>query len=499
MVQQQPVRGLSTSPSIRLCIVDDDPTNLRLIEHFCRERDWELVLVDSADAALEAVESQRVDVLVTDLEMPGTSGEALLREVKRNAPHIPVLIMTSHASIEGAVDILQRGADDYLTKPVRREVFVHRIDLLVERVRLTQEILRLRSREASSLDAIIGQSQALRALKHQLPTVARTEVSVLVTGESGTGKELVARAVHQLSRRASGPFVTVNCGAIPENLLESELFGYRRGAFTDAHADTPGLVETAVGGRCFSTRSASSREVCKSSSLRFLELKEFKPVGSPDVRVADVRIVAATNQDLARAVGSGAFREDLYYRLAVMPLRLPPLRERKSDIPLLATHFVERLNQRFHKRLYLTPDALRWLEAQRWSGNVRELEHVLEKVAVIRDGVIRSDDLRPTTDTDGASRRRTPSPTTPFVTNDQPPREYRTEKAAVLGQFERDYLLRLLQTEKGHVSRAALRAGLDRKNLWQMMRRHEITAADFKPARSGPGPLRDCPSPEKCG
>jgi len=212
--------------------------------------------------------------------------------------------------------------------------------------------------------------------------------------------------------------------------------------------------------------------------LRFLELKEFKPVGAPDVRVADVRIVAATNQDLGRAIQSGAFREDLYYRLAVMPVRLPALRQRKSDIPILATHIVERLNARFQKKLYLTAGALRWLQSRDWPGNIRELEHTLEQAAVIGDGAVREEDLAPSDD----RTHRAPEPESSVAAN-PPLVAYRDAKAEVLARFEREYLARLLEAEKGHVSNAARRAGVDRKNLWQLMKRHGIRAAEFKPAR----------------
>jgi len=473
------VRGPDAPDVLRLCVVDDDPTNLRLIRHFCAGRaDLEVELLDSADRALERVEAQAVDLLVTDLQMPGLSGEQLLERIKARAPQVPVVIMTGFGSVEGAVEMLHRGADDYLTKPIRRETFLHRLNGVVERVQLARELERLRERPDGPLDPIIGQSAEIRALKHQLPTVARTEVSVLVTGESGTGKELVARAIHQLSRRAEGPFVTVNCAAIPENLLESELFGHRRGAFTDAHADSPGLVESASGGTLFLDEVGELARSVQVKLLRFLELKEFKPVGAPDVRVADVRIVAATNQDLGRAIQSGAFREDLYYRLAVMPVRLPALRQRKSDIPILATHIVERLNARFQKKLYLTAGALRWLQSRDWPGNIRELEHTLEQTAVIGDGAVREEDLAPSDD----RTHRAPEPESSVAAN-PPLVAYRDAKAEVLARFEREYLARLLEAEKGHVSNAARRAGVDRKNLWQLMKRHGIRAAEFKPAR----------------
>jgi len=472
------LRGRETTGQLQVCVVDDDATNLRLIEHFCAARaDLDLVLLEDGRAALKRIEQGDVDLLITDLQMPGVAGGELLDRVKDVAPHVPVLIMTGFGSIEGAVEMLHRGADDYLTKPIQKDTFLHRLDAVLQRVQLAREVERLRDRPQSPLAPLLGQSPEIRAIKHQLPTIARTEVSVLITGESGTGKELVARAIHELSRRATGPFVTINCAAIPENLIESELFGHRRGAFTDAHADTPGLVDSASGGTLFLDEVGDLARSVQVKLLRFLELKEFKPVGAPDVRVADVRIVAATNQDLGEAIGSGRFREDLYYRLAVMPVRLPPLRNRASDIPLLATRFVQRLNERFDKSLYLTSGALTWLASQPWPGNVRELEHVLEQTAVMRDGAVRSQDLSPTAD----ARLRAGPPPEPAMLEPLP--SFREAKADVVARFERAYLMRLLQLELGHLSNAARRAGLDRKNLWQLLKRHDLSAEDFKPAR----------------
>jgi DNA-binding NtrC family response regulator len=458
---------------ITVLIADDDKTNLFLLRVFCGDREGVHVeFASNGQEALELVESGRIDILITDLRMPVLSGDELLTSVKKSFPHIPVIIMTGYGSIEGAVEYLHRGADDYLTKPLTREVFLHRLERVVERVALTKEVQRLRdSRAASPIDQLIGRSPKMVQLKNQLPTLAQTEASIVIYGESGTGKEVVARSIHQLSKRRELPFVTVNCGALPETLLESELFGYRRGAFTDAHADTPGLVDSADTGTLFLDEIGEISLSVQVKLLRFLELKEYKPVGSPQSRIADVRIIAATNRDLKKAVEEKTFREDLYYRLNVVPVHLPPLEERHGDIALLASHFLERFNERGHRATF-TPEAFRKLEQYAWPGNIRELENKIEQLVVMATGgVVRGEDVNLS------------PPPDPVLTEGVG--TFRDEKAHLLGQFERDYVMRVLELERGHITNAARRAGLDRKNFWQLMKKHGIGADDFKhpPAR----------------
>jgi DNA-binding NtrC family response regulator len=449
---------------ITVLIADDDKTNLYLLKIFCRDRtDVTLEFASNGQEALELIELGRVDILITDLRMPVLSGDELLTTVKKSFPHIPVIIMTGYGSIEGAVDYLHRGADDYLTKPLTREVFIHRLERVMERVVLTKEVQRLRdSRVQSPIDQLIGRSPKMVSLKNQLPTLAQTEASVVIYGESGTGKEVVARTVHQLSKRAGRPFVTVNCGALPETLLESELFGYRRGAFTDAHADTPGLVDASDTGTLFLDEIGEISLSVQVKLLRFLELKEYKPVGSPQSRIADVRIIAATNRDLKKAVEEKVFREDLYYRLNVVPVQLPSLKERVGDIALLASHFLERFNDRSGKKIQFNPEVFRELESHTWPGNIRELENKIEQLVVMAaDGVVRAEDvnLRP------PDARLLP----------QNLGSFRDEKSSLVARFERDYVKAVLEMEHGHITNAAKRAGLDRKNFWQLMKKYKIS------------------------
>ena len=454
---------------ITVLIADDDKTNLYLLKIFCRDRtDVQLEFASNGQEALELIQLGRVDILITDLRMPVLSGDELLTSVKKSFPHIPVIIMTGYGSIEGAVDYLHRGADDYLTKPLTREVFIHRLERVMERVALTKEVQRLRdSRAQSPIEQLIGRSPKMVSLKSQLPTLALTEASVVIYGESGTGKEVVARTVHQLSKRAGRPFVTVNCGALPETLLESELFGYRRGAFTDAHADTPGLVDAADTGTLFLDEIGEISLSVQVKLLRFLELKEYKPVGSPQSRIADVRIIAATNRDLKKAVEENLFREDLYYRLNVVPVHLPSLKERIGDIALLASHFLERFNQRSGKNIRLNPEVFRELEAYHWPGNIRELENKIEQLVVMAtDGVVRVEDVN----LRAPDARLLP----------QELGSFRDEKTNLVARFERDYISAVLEMEKGHITNAAKRAGLDRKNFWQLLKKYQIDAASFR-------------------
>ncbi|MEQ9502025.1 MAG: sigma-54 dependent transcriptional regulator [Deltaproteobacteria bacterium] len=459
---------------INVLIADDDKTNLYLLKIFCRDRqDIRLDFASNGQEALDRVQAGEVDILITDLRMPVLSGDELLTTVKREFAHIPVIIMTGYGSIEGAVDYLQRGADDYLTKPLTKEVFIHRLERVMEQVSLTKEVQRLKSSIAAGpSERLIGRSPKMIELKNQLPTLAQTEASVVIYGESGTGKEVVARCVHELSRRADKPFVTVNCGALPEQLLESELFGYRRGAFTDAHADNPGLVDAADTGTLFLDEIGEISLSVQVKLLRFLELKEYKPVGSPKSRIADVRIIAATNRDLKQAVEDKTFREDLFYRLNVVPVQLPPLSERTGDIALLASSFLERFNAQFKKQIAFSPEVYRRLESYAWPGNIRELENKVEQIVVMaRESEVRADDI----DLGAAPAAGAAAPRIQagFGT-------FKDEKDAILRRFERDYVTAVLEEAEGHITNAAKRAGLDRKNLWQLMKRHKIAAEDFK-------------------
>ncbi|MCC7386632.1 MAG: sigma-54-dependent Fis family transcriptional regulator [Deltaproteobacteria bacterium] len=469
--------------AISVLIADDDPNTRYLLEIFCRDREGlRLEFVSNGQEALGRIGEGSVDILVTDIRMPVMSGDELLTAIRKQFPQIPVLIMTSYGSIEDAVDFLHRGAEDYLAKPLTKEVFLHRLDRVMERVALAQEVRKLRDSVAQAEGAqLIGRSRPMLELAAKIPTIAQTEASIVILGESGSGKEVVARSIHAQSRRSDRPFVTVNCGSLPDTLLESELFGYRRGAFTDAREDTPGLVDTANRGTLFMDEIGEISPAVQVKLLRFLQLKEYKPLGSPKSKIADVRIIAATNRDLKREVAKGGFREDLYYRLNIIPLEIPRLRDRTGDIALLATHFLERFNRRFNREVVIrSPEVFRKLETYPWPGNVRELENKIEQLVVLAvDGTIRPEDIRFNEESGGSelggSLGWSPNGTIG---------SYKEEKRAVLDRFERTYLSALLTDENGHLSKVADRAGLDRKNLWQLLKRHHLKAETFRTAES---------------
>jgi len=465
---------------IHALIADDDPNTRYLLELFCRDQhNLHLEFVPNGEAALGRVGEGDIDLVVTDIRMPVMSGDELLTAIRQHYPQMPVVIMTSYGSIEDAVDFLHRGAEDYLAKPLTKDVFLHRLGRIMERVALTRELRKLKDtfREAEGAP-LIGRSPAMLALGQKIPTIAQTEASVVIYGESGTGKEVVARLIHSSSRRSEKPFVTVNCGSLPDTLLESELFGYKRGAFTDAREDTPGLVDAAHKGTLFLDEIGEISPAVQVKLLRFLQQKEYKPLGSPKSKVADVRIIAATNRDLRHEVERGGFREDLYYRLNIVPIDLPRLRERSSDVALLATHFLEKHNRRFSRQVVIqSPEVFRRLEGYGWPGNVRELEHKIEQLVVMAvDGIIRPEDV---TFGDSTSPRVLKTGSTP-PSRTEPLGTYKQEKQRVLADFERSYLASLLAEERGHLSNVASRAGLGRKNLWQLMQKHELKADPYK-------------------
>ncbi|MDP2343235.1 MAG: sigma-54 dependent transcriptional regulator [Deltaproteobacteria bacterium] len=446
---------------MNVLIADDDEGTRFLLELYCRGEPFDPIFVGGGRAALQRFAEGDIDVVVTDVRMPDVTGEDILAEVKRRAPETPVLLMTAEPTIDDAVRFLKRGADDYIQKPVEQQVFTHRVRTLLERVRLAREVRELRNSLAGGGTPIIGNTQVLQTLLRRLPMTAQTDATVLLTGESGTGKEVFARRIHELSKRRSGRFVAVNCGALSDTLLESELFGYKRGAFTDAQRDTPGLVVEAESGTLFLDEIGEVSPAVQVKMLRFLQLKEYKPLGSPKSEKADVRIVVATNRDLRTMVQEGKFREDLYYRLNIVPITIPPLRDRKEDIPLLASFFLNNFKRQYGKKASgFSPEAFARLVAYDWPGNVRELENRVQQLVVLsNEEIINNLDL----DESGG----------------QPlPRQgsFKEEKKRVVGDFERDYVQRTIRRAEGNLSEAARLAGLDRKSFWLLAKRNGVRA-----------------------
>ena len=373
----------------RILIVDDE----KLIRWSLHERlqaaRYRVVEAEDGDEALARC-GEDVDLVILDFRLPDTDGVALIPKLKERNPEVVIILMTAYSSVSSAVEAIKRGAFHYVNKPVDLDEMLALVEKALETTQLRREVRALRARESApyAFDRIVGESAPMRDVKALLKKVAASPSStVLLTGESGTGKDLAAKAIHFGSERRTGPFLNITCSAIPETLLESELFGHEKGAFTDAKGQKKGLFEQADGGTAFLDEIGEMAPVLQAKLLRFLEEKAFRRVGgSTDVRV-DVRVIAATNRNLEDGVREGRFREDLYYRLRVLPVPLPPLRERKGDVPLLADHFVDGFNREFKKSLRgLAPDTRSALDAYPWPGNIRELRNVLERAVLLSEG-----------------------------------------------------------------------------------------------------------------
>jgi len=370
-----------------LLVVDDEQANLDSLDRIFAREGLRVLRAASGQEAVEALRENPIDVVLTDLMMPGMSGQELLRAVRAVAPEAEVVLMTAYGTVEAAVAAMKDGAYDFLTKPLKRHAVLKSVAQALEKRRLVQENKKLRARLAGAEQPIVGQSPSLRATLDVIRQAAPSSATVLLLGESGTGKEMFARALHEHSPRAQGPFVPINCAAIPETILESELFGYERGAFTGATQRKEGRIERAQQGTLFLDEIGELTPSVQVKLLRFLQEGEIERLGSTGTVKVDCRVVAATNQDLATRVREQKFREDLFYRLNVIQVVLPPLRDRIEDVPLLADHFIARYSAKNHKPVRaLTREALAAMEGYPWPGNVRELEHAIERAVVLSHG-----------------------------------------------------------------------------------------------------------------
>lgn len=374
-------------------VVVDDELNIRsALVTLLEKKQYRVRGAGSAEEALEQLETTAADLVLTDLKMPGMGGMEFLHRLKHTWPDTEVLVMTAFGSIDTAVEAIRCGAYDYLTKPIDRDRFALVVEKALERHALSCENKQLKDRleTRTRFEQMIGESEPMQRVYGLVEMVADSDVTVLLTGESGTGKELVARAIHHKSQRANGPFVTLNCGALPENLFESELFGYEKGAFTGATTNKMGRFELADGGTLLLDEVGELSLKSQVDFLRVLETKEFRRLGGTKVVKVDTRIVAATNRNLEEAVKEGAFREDLYYRLNVVPIPLPPLRERGNDIPMLAERFMHEFSALHHRAAKdISRPAMRLLRLYAWPGNIRQLRNLIERLVVtVKDTVI---------------------------------------------------------------------------------------------------------------
>ncbi len=368
--------------SARILLVDDDANLRRILAHHLESAGHDVVSKTDGREALAALGETEIDLLLTDVRMPGMDGMALLREVRRAAPDLPVLVMTAYGTIQDAVNAMKEGAFDYLTKPVDRDTLLRAVQKALQFGDLRRENRRLRANlaEQHPLDTVLGASAVMEAVRDMVRKAGPTEATVLITGESGTGKELVARALHGLSQRSAGPFVALNCAALSPELLESELFGHAKGAFTGAVADHPGKFRQAEGGTLFLDEVGDMDPRLQAKILRALQERVVDPVGSTRPVPVNVRLLAASNRDLKARAAEGAFREDLYYRLAVITIALPPLREREGDALILMKHFCR---QETGGGLDLDPESLGLIETYPWPGNVREVANLCQKLAIL--------------------------------------------------------------------------------------------------------------------
>ena len=438
-------------------LVDDDKDLLQLIAMRLTATGYAVTAVESGEAALAALAVARPQVVVTDLRMQGMDGMALFDAIHRDSPSLPVVILTAHGTIPEAVTATRRGVFSFLTKPFEPKVL---LDTVADAMRLSSPPASAGAPESWRAE-LITRSSSMEDLLSQARRVAASDASVCIFGASGTGKELLARAIHRASPRAEAPFVAVNCGAIPEGLLESELFGHKKGSFTGAVADRRGLFQAAQGGTLFLDEIGDMPLPLQVKLLRALEERKIRPVGSHENFDVDVRVVAATHRKLEERIASGEFREDLYYRLNVVKLYIPTLAERREDIPLLANNFLTRLAERYRRgRLAFSPEAMQLLVSAPWPGNVRQLLNVVEQaVALAATEVIPESLVRQALDAGDTAL-------TPL---DEARRA-----------FERDYLVRILKITGGNVTKAARLAGRNRTEFYRLLERHSLEPGMFK-------------------
>ncbi len=459
----------------RVLVVDDEHVMLRAWAEMLPEESYDVVVADSGPAAVDRLEHGELDAVVTDLMMPGgMSGLDVLRHVKRTRPDVEVVLMTAYATVETAVEALKGGAYDYLVKPFdidhAARVVGRAVDRkrLVDRNRQLEAALEVRDR----FGELIGTSPAMQAVFELVRQVARSTATVLLAGESGTGKELVARAIHFQSERKDRPFVPVNCGALTETLLESELFGHEKGAFTGAVSSRKGLFSAAHGGTIFLDEIGEVSQATQVKLLRVLQEGEVRPVGSERSRRVDVRVLAASNKLLEEQVRQREFREDLYFRLNVISIELPPLRKRVEDVPPLAHHFLKMYAKQMGREVRrIDPDALAALQAYTWPGNVRELQNVIERAIVLQQGeTIEVRSLPPKLQ----ERAYTPPEGDPGFTH----LPFPDAKKAALGEFERQYLAEMMRRTAGNKAQAARLAGMDRANFRRVLKKYDIEGGE---------------------
>ncbi|WP_287882286.1 sigma 54-interacting transcriptional regulator [Aquitalea sp.] len=441
----------------RVLLVDDDADLLRLLSLRLEAAGYLVDKAASAEAALSALAVRRADVLLTDWRLPGLNGMELFELVKKSYPSMPVIMLTAHGTVPDAVDAVSRGVFGYLVKPFDSAALLGKVE---QALLLSAPAIALDEQDAWR-EEVVSCSPLMDELLAEARLIAVTDASVLIRGESGTGKEVLARALHRASPRANGPFIAVNCAAIPDNLLESELFGHEKGAFTGAATRHQGLIAQADGGTLFLDEIGDMPLALQVKLLRVLQEREVRPVGAGKSVAVDVRVISATHRDLESLISDGLFREDLFYRLNVVALQLPALSDRREDIPLLAQHFLVQLCERYGKEVAgFAPDAMEHLCSLRWSGNVRQLANAVEQCCVLSTSGLIPLSLVQKAVSDGMASIPT--------------------LAEARRQFERDYLEKLLRVTAGNASVAARIADRNRTEFYRLLQKHDLVASAFK-------------------
>ncbi|MCG2829974.1 MAG: sigma-54 dependent transcriptional regulator [Desulfobacteraceae bacterium] len=446
-----------------ILIVDDDKNMLEVLSLRLEAEGYKVTATAGAEDALKMAKDELLDLALVDLKLAGKDGIELMLDLRRITPEMPVIILTAHGTIETAVEAMKQGAYSYLTKPFNRRELLLQIKNGLEKSSLSREVRRLKALvgERYGFENIIGKSKKMQEVMEQVSRAAETDSNVCIYGESGVGKELMAKSLHLLSSRKDKPFVAINCAAIPEGLLEGEMFGYEKGAFTGAVRNKRGFFAQADGGTIFLDEVSEMSEAMQAKLLRVLQEKQFHILGGEKSIEVDVRILTATNKNLEDEVKSGAFREDLFYRIYVIPIHLPPLRERKEDIPFLADHFMKEFAGEMKKEIKgISTPALQKLLAYSWPGNVRELKNTIEYAVAMTARDVISEDLILQTKTTEEDKLK-------------PLREAK-------GEFEKSYISNILSLTGGNVSKAAKLAGKYRADLYDILKKHDLNPSDFK-------------------
>ena len=447
----------------KILVVDDDRNILKVIRMRLVSGGYYVTPVTGAEAALKLAEKEPFDLALIDLKLNGQDGIQLMENIHHKNPHIPVIILTAHGTIKSAVHAMKKGAYSYLTKPFDGHELLQQINNCLEKNRLSKEVKRLRElvEQTYGFDKIIGNSDKIKRVLAQVAQAAATDSNVYIEGESGTGKELIAKSLHVASNRKDGPFIAVNCSAIPENLMESEMFGYEKGAFTGADRSKKGLFVQADFGTFFLDEISEMHSSMQVKMLRALEEKEFYPVGGRQTVKVDCRIIAASNKNLEQEIEKGNFREDLFYRIHVIPIKLPPLSERKEDIPILSRYFLQKISREMGKEIEeFSTDAMQKLISYPWPGNIRELENTIEcAVAMTKRNIITEDLI--------------------LQTQNISPEGLKSFKYAK-EHFEKNYLIQLFELTRGNVSKAANLAGKYRADIYELIKKYNLKLTDFR-------------------